>query len=142
MGYHLLIDEAGTVYEGRWSGADPLPIFSPTPDADGRLPMVTGAHVAGFNSGNIGVVLLGNLTSQLPTAPARHSLAIVLAALCAFERLDPLSVPTFVNPISGIKRTVNIISGHRDWAATECPGNLFYPQLPSVRQETAHLLGH
>ena len=29
IGYHLLIDQAGTVYEGRYSGPDPLPVFGP-----------------------------------------------------------------------------------------------------------------
>ena len=29
IGYHLLIDQAGTVYEGRYSGPDPVPVFGP-----------------------------------------------------------------------------------------------------------------
>ena len=38
-----------------------------------------------------------------------------------------------MNPSNGNARTLPTISGHRDWAATECPGNLFYPQLPDIR---------
>jgi uncharacterized protein with LGFP repeats len=140
FGYHLAIDEAGTVYEGRYSGADPVPVFGGALGADGRPQMVTGAHVQGFNSGNIGVVLLGNFTSQLPTAAARRSLDVVLAMLAGVAKLDPLGVTNYVNPVSGATKTVDTISGHRDWAATECPGNTFYPQLPSVRQEVAQLL--
>src|SRR5207253_4489613 len=29
------------------------------------------------------------------------------------------------------------ISGHRDWAATDCPGGMLYADLPSIRQEVA-----
>jgi hypothetical protein len=139
MGYQLLIDEAGNLYEGRWSGTDPLPVFGTTPGPDGRPQMVNGAHVAGYNAGNIGVVLLGTFTSQLPTAGAWHSLTAVLAGLAGVERLDPEGTTNYVNPVSGATRTVRTISGHRDWAATECPGNTFYPQLPAVRHEVARL---
>ena len=142
FGYHLAIDEAGTVYEGRWSGDDPLPIFDTTPDADGRLPMVTGAHVAAWNSGNIGVVLLGDFTSQQPTAAARSSLTHVLALLSNMQVLDPLGITNYVNPVSGTTKTVNTISGHRDWAATECPGNDFYPQFDSLRNDVSTLIPH
>lgn len=141
LGYHLLIDEAGRVYEGRWSGGDPIPVFGPDPGPDGRPQMVTGAHVAGFNSGNIGVVLLGDFTDRLPTPAARAALDVVLAILAGVELLDPLGITDYVNPVSGVTATVSTISGHRDWAATQCPGNLFYPQLPQVRAEVAHLLG-
>lgn len=142
MGYHLLIDEAGSVYEGRWSGDDPIPVFGPTPGADGQPLMVTGAHVQGYNSGNTGVVLLGDFTNQQPTPAARTALTAVLAVLGAVTVLDPLGITDYVNPVSGATKTVDTISGHRDWAATQCPGNTFYPQLPSVRQDVARLLGH
>jgi hypothetical protein len=141
VGYHLLIDEAGTVYEGRWSGSDPVPVFGTTLGPDGRPQMVNAAHVLGFNAGNVGVALMGDFTSQLPTRAARGSLTAVLAILGAVERLHPLGITDYVNPISGATRTVSTISGHRDWAATQCPGDLFYPQLPAVRHDVSDLLG-
>src|SRR5207249_6454620 len=33
------------------------------------------------------------------------------------------------------------ISGHRDWTATECPGNVLYADLPSIRRDVAAKLG-
>jgi hypothetical protein len=42
IGYHLLIDAAGVVYEGRYSGSDQWPVFDPS----GQY-TVTGAHVLG-----------------------------------------------------------------------------------------------
>ena len=140
IGYHLLIDQAGTVYEGRYSGPDRLPVFGPR-RVGPRPSMVNGAHIAGFNAGNIGVALLGDLTSTGPTADARQALVTVLAALATVTELKPLGTIDYVNPISGATRTVSTISGHRDWAPTECPGNTFYPQLPQLRIDVAAAMG-
>jgi N-acetylmuramoyl-L-alanine amidase-like protein len=139
IGYHLLIDQAGTVYEGRYSGPDLLPVFGPRPVGP-RPSMVNGAHVGGFNAGNVGVALLGDLTSVSPTPAARRSLVAVLAALARVTDRDPLGTTSYVNPISGATRTVKTLAGHRDWAATECPGNAFYPTLPSLREDVAAAL--
>ncbi|MCW6005640.1 N-acetylmuramoyl-L-alanine amidase [Micromonospora sp. CPCC 205371] len=130
IGYNLLIDEAGRVYEGRWSGSDGVPAFRGTSDAA----MAGGAHAVGYNAGNIGVCLLGDFTSRLPTQAARTTLVRVLAGLAQVSALNPVGVTNYVNPVNGNSRTVQTISGHRDWGATECPGNLFYPELPGVRE--------
>ncbi|NEA31366.1 peptidoglycan recognition family protein [Streptomyces sp. SID13031] len=138
IGYHLLIDQNGTVYEGRYSGPDPVPIFH------GRLGdgprMCNGAHVGGFNAGNVGVSLLGDFTDSLPTPAARASLVRVLAALAGSTGVDPLGQVNYVNPISGATRTVPAIAGHRNWSATACPGDSFYPHLPEVRTDVQRLL--
>jgi hypothetical protein len=142
MGYHLLIDEAGRVYEGRYSGSDGIPVFGADLDANGRPKVVTGAHIAGWNSGNIGVVLLGDFTSVQPKPAALNALENVLAALSEECALNPLGTTNYVNPVSATTKTVNTISGHRDWAATECPGNTFYPTLARVRTGTDCRLPH
>jgi N-acetylmuramoyl-L-alanine amidase len=139
IGYHLLIDEAGTVYEGRWSGDDPVPVFGGPPQD--KPQMSNGSHVGGFNAGNIGVALLGDLTAGGPTQAARDSLVEVLAALAAETGLDPLAEVDYVNPINGSTRRVPVISGHRDWAATACPGDTFHPTLPGLRSDVAARLG-
>lgn len=140
IGYHLLVDRFGFVYEGRWSGPDPIPVFAGR--STGPLPqMSNGAHVGGFNAGNVGVALLGDLTTARPTPAARGALVQVLAALARVTKLDPLGTTAYVNPISGATRTVKTIAGHRDWLATECPGGAFYPTLPTLRTEVADALG-
>ncbi len=139
IGYHLLIDQAGTVYEGRYSGPDPVPVFGPR-SVGPRPSMVNAAHVGGFNAGNVGVALLGDLTSTGPTAAARQALVNVLATLAQLTDRDPLGTTNYVNPISGATRTVPTLAGHRDWAATECPGNAFYPTLPALRADVAAAL--
>jgi hypothetical protein len=135
IGYHLLIDELGRVYEGRYSGDDVFPAHDPS----GEL-MVNAAHVGGFNAGNIGVALLGDFTSQLPTAAAQRTLLRVLAVLAARHEVDPQAPVNYVNPISSAMETVLGISGHRDWLATQCPGNLFAPELDGIRADVARLL--
>ena len=149
IGYHLLVDQQGGVYEGRWSGADPVPVFGPR---GGRPLICNAAHVGGFNAANVGIALLGDLTSTPPTPAARETLVGLLAGLCALTRVDPHSDPAwggrgrighcvhYVNPISGATRDVDAIAGHRDWLATECPGNAFHPTLPELRREVAALL--
>ncbi len=139
IGYHLLIDDAGVVYEGRHSGPDTVPVFGPR-QVGPNPSMCNAAHVAGFNAGNVGVALLGDLTATSPTPAARRSLVAVLAVLSKVTDLDPLGTTSYVNPISGATRTVPTIAGHRDWAATECPGNTFYPLLPEVRRDVAAAL--
>lgn len=126
------------VYEGRWSGEDGVPVFrSPLGDVPH---MSNAAHAGGFNAGNVGVSLLGDLTGRQPSAAQRKSLVKVLASLAKLCKVDPLGTVNYVNPISGATRTVSAISGHRDWNPTECPGNAFYPELPSVRQEVARAI--
>jgi N-acetylmuramoyl-L-alanine amidase len=101
MGYHLLIDEAGRVYEGRYSGDDGVPVFGPGNDANGRPQVVTGAHIQGWNSGNVGVVLLGDFTSVQPKPAALDTLENVLAALADQNRGDePASRPGRANATS------------------------------------------
>lgn len=136
VGYHLLIDPGGQVYEGRWSGQDLMPVFGPVRE-QGRLLMSNAAHVGGFNAGNVGVCLLGDFTNAPPRTRAVDALVAVLAALATTCRLDPLGRTNYVNPISGSTATVDTISGHRAWQPTDCPGNRWFPDLPAVRARVA-----
>jgi hypothetical protein len=133
FGYHFAIDEAGSVYEGRWSGDDGTPGFN----ADGL--MVNAAHVGGYNAGNVGIAMLGDFTVQVPTTAAYRTLTRLLALLTSWQDVDPLGRVGYVNPISGVTADVPAIAGHRDWAATQCPGNAFAPLLGQLRQDVAKL---
>jgi hypothetical protein len=131
IGYHYLIDAAGLVYEGRYSGTDGIPAH----DASGK--MVTAFHTSGNNSGNLGIALLGNSNEQPPTDAARQSLVRLLGALSAYHDFDPEAAVTFVNPVNGVSKNVQTINGHRDWLATECPGTTLYGDLPALRKDVA-----
>jgi len=127
IGYHFLIDESGDVYEGRYSGDDGIPAF----DKDGNL--VTAFHTAGYNSGNLGIALIGTLTDQAPTDAAKASLIRLIKVIARIKGLDTQSQVTFVNPVNGVKKDVPAVSGHRDWLQTDCPGQTMYDLLTEVR---------
>lgn len=136
IGYHFLIDPAGRIYEGRYSGSDPAPAFDPS------LQVVTAGHVGGYNSGNVGIALLGDLTAAQPSEHAHLSLLTLLWAICFLHKIDPLAEVTYRNPVNGVTAKVRGISGHRDWPTpTECPGDAFYPTLAWLRAAVAQRLG-
>ncbi len=77
-----------------------------------------GYHAGSSNANSIGISLIGDFTNSAPTQAARDSLTILIAEKAAFYDFTP-SYPSTV-------------MGHRDVAATQCPGNTFYPMLPSI----------
>lgn len=127
IGYHFLIDEAGNVYEGRYSGDDGIPAFDPDGD------VVTAFHTAGFNSGNLGIALIGTLVDQGPTDAAKASLTRLIKVIARFKGLDPQARITYTNPVNGVTKDVTTVSGHRDWLQTDCPGRTMYDLLDEVR---------
>jgi hypothetical protein len=137
IGYNFLIDKFGNIYEGRYSrdyaGANPT-----GDDASGRG--VTGAHTGGWNSGTAGVALLGTLTTHDATPAARQALQRLLAWESSRNGIDPQATEPFVNPVSGATTTTPNIAAHRDYAATACPGDTFYPTLPAIRAGAAALI--
>ncbi len=114
IGYNWLIDPNGVLYEGR---ADNL----------------QGAHFCGHNSGTMGVCIMGTYSTVLPTEAAISTLKELLAWKSCKEGLDPEDF-SFHNS-SGLN--LYHISGHRDGCNTECPGNAFYPTLPTLREDVA-----
>lgn len=151
LGYQYLVDGRGTLYEGRSSGHTSVSCLDGGGDGrdfgheSGTGRGVTGAHVAGWNSGNLGVALLGcydppsSTCSGDTTAPpaAVDGLERLLAELSARHGLDPRGRTRYVNPVNGSTKDVATISGHRDWEATACPGSTLYAALPSIRANVA-----
>jgi len=138
IGYNFLVDEAGNVYEGRYS-REYAAGESPTgEDANGNG--VTAAHASGYNSGTVGVALLGTLTNRDATAAARGALERLLAWKAERHGIDPEGSSLYTNPVNGAQKTFANIAGHRDVNATECPGSVFYGTLPDLRARVAALI--
>ena len=136
MGYNFLIDSAGNIYEGRHA-RDYAPGEAHTgEDLAGNV--ARGAHATGYNSGTLGIVLLGTFDTVLPTLAARTSLEKLLAWEAERHGIDPLTSSLYTNPDTGITKVLNHISGHRNVGNTDCPGALFYPTFPTLRTNVAN----
>ncbi|HEU4514646.1 MAG TPA: N-acetylmuramoyl-L-alanine amidase [Nocardioidaceae bacterium] len=155
IGYLYLVDGQGTVYEGRSSGHTSRSClydggdgsdFAHDPVTD---EVVTGAHVSRYNTGNIGIALLGcyepastTCTGDTqPPAAQVEGLAAELALLSERHAIDPEGTVRYVNPVNGATKDVATISGHRDYGSTQCPGGTLYSQLPAIRSDVASRTG-
>ena len=122
IGYNFLVDPFGQVFEGRGGGIDRN---------------VVGAHALGFNTGSVGVALIGNL-EQVALAPeARSALAMLLSWRLDVAHVDPLSLVAYMT--DGNLRTLRAISGHLDVNPTECPGHNLYPELDGIAADASAL---
>jgi flagellar hook assembly protein FlgD len=131
IGYNLLVDKYGQVFEGRYGGVD--------------RPVI-GAHAEGFNTGSVGVAVIGDYTSARLPAAAKTSLEDVLAWRLDLAHVDPLGTLQWLsggNPRfpSGLPVFLRAIAGHRDTGYTDCPGNSLDTQLPQIAKEVAALGG-
>jgi hypothetical protein len=127
IGYNFLVDRYGQVFEGRAGGIDRN---------------VIGAQAEGFNTGSVGVAVIGNYQSATVPAPAARSLARLLAWRLDVAHVDPRSTLTWIsggNPRyrRGTAVRLRAISGHRDTGFTSCPGARLYAMLPSLAARVA-----
>ena len=139
IGYNFLIDESGRIYEGRYSRAYAAGVSPTGQELNGNG--VTAAHAVGYNSGTVGIALLGTLTNQDATPAARSALERLIAWIDGSHGIDPQGASLYTNPVNGTQATFPNIAGHRDVGATECPGGTFYATLPTIRSGVAALLG-
>ena len=127
IGYNFLVDRFGTVYEGRYGGVDAN---------------VVGAHAVGFNTGSVGVALLGTYGATAPSASAERALSSLLSWRLDLAHVDPASLLTVASGGSpkfaaGVPVTLRAVSGHRDVGLTECPGDGLYGRLPALAKAAA-----
>jgi hypothetical protein len=140
IGYNLLIDSSGRVYEGR-RGREP--------DASGQREIVSESVVAGhaldYNYGSVGIALLGNFQTRQPGTAQIDALVEALAFMAQRYGIDPTASMSYVRAhrdgTALWRDQLNAISGHRDCIPTECPGDNVYPLLPAIRQRVDEQLG-
>jgi hypothetical protein len=151
IGYHYLIDGHGVLYEGRDTGHTSTSCLNNGGDGSdfahepGTDEVVTGAHTRGYNTGNLGIALMGCFepTSSActgetrPRYAAQDTLETQLAKLATRHDLEPEGTVHYVNPDNQITRDIDTISGHRDHGDTQCPGGDLYALLPMIRSNVA-----
>ena len=129
-------------YEGRHLGSDASPMYGPNSGrrTGGRCMSRRRAR-EGLQRGQHRRVPARELLSSQPLRPGGGwlpSLTKVLAALVAVSAGSiPLATTAYLSPVNGNTHTGATIAGHRNWAATECPGAQFYPMLASIRTGVA-----
>jgi uncharacterized protein with LGFP repeats len=132
IGYNVLVDKYGQIFEGRFGGLD--------------RPVI-GAHTGGFNTYTVGVSMLGEFTAVAPSEQQLEAVSQFVAWKFSRGYRDPNATVTLISGGStskypaGTPVTLPTIFGHRDVVITECPGDLGYPQLPTVRQRVTQLMG-
>jgi hypothetical protein len=127
IGYNFLVDKYGQVFEGRYGGVDKN---------------VIGAHAEGFNTGSVGVALIGTYQSAAPTAAEKTALVNLLAWRLDLAHVDPLSTLTYTSGgnarfHAGTPVFLRAVSGHRDTGFTTCPGSVLYTQLGALARQAA-----
>jgi N-acetylmuramoyl-L-alanine amidase len=141
IAYNFLLDAQGRLYKGRYSGPHNTKTQDTVTGENSAGLGVTGAHTGGYNSGTMGIALLGNYVSTPISSAAHQTLVQHLAWEAERHLLPPTATSRYTNPESGATRVTANIAGHRDYTATACPGEAFYQTLAAVRQEVAALVG-
>ena len=129
IGYNFLVDKYGRVFEGRGGGI---------------TRNVIGAHAGGFNTGSVGVAVIGIYDSRSISSAARSALQRLLAWRLDVAHVNPRSR---VEAISGgssrwpAGRLVSLrtVSGHRDTSLTSCPGGRIYSRLGSIARRVKRI---
>jgi N-acetylmuramoyl-L-alanine amidase len=131
VGYNLLVDRYGQVFEGRAGGIDQA---------------IVGAQAQGYNSVSTGIAVIGTHTSQGITSAAFEALASVLAwklSLHGISTDGEVTVTSTGGPLNRYSAGTPVrllrISGHRDGDQTECPGQALFGQLPALRARAGQL---
>ncbi|MGW1343727.1 peptidoglycan recognition protein family protein [Kribbella sp. NPDC002412] len=114
IGNQLTISRGGYLMEGRSKSLSSI--------NNGQN--VLGAQTANHNSHTIGIEHEGLYTSAAVPVALFDMSVLTCAWLCTKYNLDPHVA----------------IVGHRDYNATQCPGNVFYARLPELRDRVAAVL--
>ena len=126
--YNFFVDRYGQIFEGRFGS-----VWDP----------VRAAHATGFNTGSVGVALIGDFQAVGVPAVAVQALESLLAWKLNWHGVDPTRLVNYTT-ISGTDRwpagsthTLPFIVGHRDPGQTDCPGDYLYAKLASIRTNVA-----
>ncbi|WP_244177951.1 peptidoglycan recognition protein family protein [Streptomyces atriruber] len=131
FGYNFAVDRCGNIYEGR---------------AGGVAKPVLGAHTLGFNTNSMGIAVLGTYSHSNPPKAAVDAVARLTAWKLGLYGANPRGT-TYLKSGGGnlYKKGKNVrlqvISGHRDGFATDCPGSRLYKKLGKARSTSARFQG-
>jgi uncharacterized protein with LGFP repeats len=123
LGYNFVVDKWGNIYEGR---------------ANSLTQPVVGVHAGGFNTGTVGVSMLGTYGSP-PPAATLQSVAHIIGWRLGYFGVNPQGTMSYWTNVGENSKFQNTwvtlprVFGHRDVAYTACPGDGGYNALPWIR---------
>lgn len=120
IGYNYVLDATGKVYEGRYGGDN-----------------VIGGHVRSWNTGTIGISVMGNYTTSPVPDEVKNALIDLIALKVEQYGINPLGKSNITSWEGSVENTDNIAC-HRDYASTDCCGSNLYALLPEIRQAVAN----
>ncbi len=133
IGYNLLVDQFGQIFEGRAGGVDLA---------------VIGAQAQGWNAHSTGIATIGTFSDVAFPEAGAAALARVLAWKLTLHQVPATGTVEIVSAggaanryPSGSPVAFQRISGHRDGCKTSCPGDVLYDQLGGLRARAARLGG-
>jgi hypothetical protein len=123
IAYNFIVDRFGRVWEAR-SGS--------------LAGNVIGGHSRGFNTGSVGVALLGDFETAAPSTESLVNAGKIMGWRLGAGGTNPLGTVAFRSLgnerfAEGQIVGLNTISGHRDTGSTACPGRYAYAALNTVR---------
>jgi N-acetylmuramoyl-L-alanine amidase len=125
IGYHVLVDRFGRLWEGRAGGLD--------------RPVI-GAHAGGFNRATAGIVVIGNhVSTPVPAAAVESAARYIAWKLALTGPLDPRGTTTLTGGGStskypvGTKVAVPRVFPHGLTNKTACPGQRGSDVLGAIR---------
>jgi hypothetical protein len=129
LGYNFLVDRFGRVWEGR---------------AGGTSKPVIGSHAGGFNTGTVGISIIGTYDAVAPSAAAVEAVAAVAGWRLGLAGKDPASSVTVrsggsTRYAAGTSVSLPRVFGHRQVSTTACPGDLGMAALPRIRERAKAL---
>ena len=129
IAYNFLVDRFGRIWEGRAGGVDQP---------------VLGGHTQGFNTGSVGIAVLGDFQRVAAADEVIDAVSELAAWRLAVAGKPTTGTVTAVSAgnakyRSGQRVTFPVISGHRDNQVTSCPGQALYNQLDHIRDRATQL---
>ncbi len=126
-GYNFAVDKFGTIWEMR---------------ADSIAKNTVGAHAIGFNTGSVGVAVLGDYIANQAPSVAVEGAAKLLGWKLALSGVNPQGTASVTAGsgsnlfAQGTVANLPAIVGHQQTSSTSCPGRIM-EQLAVVRQRAA-----
>jgi hypothetical protein len=134
IGYQLLVDRQGNIYEGRHGRGE---------DASREIASadVVAGHVFGFNYGTTGVAAIGNSSQgnwrSAWGAVGLKALEDAVTFECGRHFIDPSGSSAFLKSNGDWSPAISHCPGHGDCVSTQCPGSRLINHLPNLRTNVA-----